>query len=146
MVPFPARVLIVEDSVDDALLTKRAIERSGFTVQVETVATAEEAARLLFEAKVPAPDLVLLDMNLPGMDGCALLSLLRKDDHLGQIPVLVFSSSADGQEVRRSYARGANCFLHKPDDADEYVDLVRKAVWFWLHTAELPTAPRAVLL
>jgi CheY-like chemotaxis protein len=137
----PARVLVVEDSPEDARLTCRAIERSGFTALVDTVMTAEEAARLLFDGRGPAPDLILLDLNLPGMDGCALLSLLRKDAHLGQIPVLVFSSSREPGDVRRAYARGANCFLHKPDDAEEYMDLVRKAVWFWLHTAELPAPP-----
>lgn len=138
----PARILLVEDNEADAELTCETLRAGRAAPQVEAVGDGQEArAYLLREppyGDAPRPDLILLDLNLPGLDGCSLLRELRGQDALRSIPVVVLSSSDSERDIARSYELGANCYLTKPMGLDAYQSVVRAVEEFWLNFAKLP--------
>jgi chemotaxis family two-component system response regulator Rcp1 len=139
----PARVLLVEDNEADARLTREALREAGEEVRLSTVADGEQALAFLRReggfAEAPRPDLVLLDLNLPRMDGLEVLAEMRADEGLACMPVIMLSSSAARQDVEASYARGANAFVAKPQDLDAFMDLIGAIRGFWLEVAQLPS-------
>ena len=147
MSPLPAarsaRVLLVEDNDADVRLTREALREAGEDVRLSAVGDGEHALAYLrreagFEG-APRPDLVLLDLNLPRMDGREVLDEMRADERLVRIPVIVLTSSAAGQDVEACYARGANAFVVKPQELDAFIDLIGAIRGFWLEVAQLPS-------
>jgi len=92
-------------------------------------------------AQASRPDIILLDLNLPGMSGLELLTKIKEDARLRMIPVIVLSSSEADADVIMSYRLGANCYFKKPSEWDEFVDIAKAIKDFWLHIVRLP--PRA---
>ncbi len=141
-----ARILQVEDNEADARLTREALREGGEGVRLSTVGDGEQAMAYLRRGAgyedVTRPDLVLLDLNLPRKGGLEVLEELRADPALALIPVIVLTSSAAERDVDACYARGANAFVVKPQDLDDFMDLVALIRSFWLDTARLPTAGR----
>ena len=139
----PARVLLVEDNEADVRLTREALREAGEDVRLSTVGDGEQALAFLRRvdgfAESPRPDLVLLDLNLPRKNGLEVLDEMRADERLTRIPVIVLSSSADRRDVEACYARGANAFVVKPLELDEFVDLIGAIHGFWLEVAQLPS-------
>ena len=90
-------------------------------------------------AEAPPPDLVLLDLNLPRRNGIEVLTEMRADEALAQIPVIVLTSSAERRDVEACYAAGANAFVVKPQDLDAFMDLIGAIRAFWLEVARLPS-------
>ncbi len=139
-----ARILQVEDNDADARLTREALREGGDDVRLSTVSDGEAA--LAYLRRDPGyedahrPDVVLLDLNLPRMGGLELLEAVRADPALAHIPVIVLSSSTTERDVHASYVRGANAFVVKPQDLDEFMDLIGAIRSFWLQTARLPSA------
>ena len=139
----PARVLLVEDNEADVRRTREALREAGENVRLSAVADGDLALAYLRReggyADVPRPDLVLLDLNLPRKNGLEVLEEMRADEHLRSIPVIVLTSSAARQDVEACYSRGANAFVVKPLELDEFMALIGAIRGFWLEVAQLPS-------
>lgn len=137
-----AEILLVEDSPSDSGLTIRALQKGRLRNNVSHVTEAEEALRFLRRegefASRPRPDLILLDLNLPGMNGHDLLQRIKNDTDLMAIPVVVMSSSQRAHDIDEAYRNRANCYVSKPVDAGKFVESVRAIEEFWLMVAKRP--------
>ena len=140
----PARVLLVEDNEADVRLTHEALREAGENVRRSAVADGDVALAYLRRESgyedAPRPDLVLLDLNLPRKNGLEVLEEMRGDEQLRSIPVIVCTSSSARQDVEASYALGANAYVVKPLELDEFMDLIGAIRGFWLEVAQLPSA------
>jgi two-component system, chemotaxis family, response regulator Rcp1 len=138
----PTEVLLVEDSPGDVRLTREAFRESSKPVRLHLAADGIEAMAFLrregIYANVPRPDLILLDLNLPKMDGREVLVLIKKDKSLKIIPTIILTTSDDEADVTISYQLQANCYLRKPAHWDAFDSLVRSINAFWLTRAKLP--------
>jgi CheY-like chemotaxis protein len=137
------QVLLVEDSPSDARLTEEAF-REGKIANVLTVVTDGCEALLYLQrqgkyADAPRPDLVLLDLNLPKMDGREVLRQIKTDDDLKTIPVVVLTTSEADQDVLKAYEYHANCYIRKPVDLTRFLQIVSMIEDFWLTVVKLPT-------
>ena len=134
----PVRVMLVEDNPGDVFLFNEAIQQhSNFPVQIEVIADGESAARLL-TGNGPVPDLVLLDLNLPKLDGFEVLQRL-KDVH-SRIPVIVLTSSESLRDMRAAYRLGASAYVTKPNDLDGVMRVVKGICSLWLEPIKQATA------
>jgi len=131
----PIDVLLVEDNPGDVRLTREAFQDGRINNTLHVVTDGEEALEFLFRrgeyGDAPCPHLVLLDLNLPRIDGQEVLEEMRDDPELKRIPVVILTSSESEQDVVRSYELQANAYLTKPVDPDEFTDLVRSFEEFW---------------
>jgi two-component system response regulator len=132
-------ILLVEDNPDDVELTLRAFARSNVLNEIVVATDGEEALRLLFGAQEPGaeepavvPEVVLLDLKLPKVDGLEVLRRLRGDDRTRRLPVVVLTSSNEERDIVRSYDLGANSFVRKPVDFAEFVIAARQLGLYWL--------------
>ena len=134
------RILLVEDSVADVELTLEALEDAKIANEVTVVRDGAAAlAHLRTTANGPdRPDLVILDLNLPRMSGHEVLAAMRADDDLRRMPVAILTTSSAEADVARTYDLGANCYLTKPVDVDQFVHVVRSIEDFWLGLVRLP--------
>jgi CheY-like chemotaxis protein len=144
----PLTILMADDDPDDRLLARMALERQGMHGVLRTVDDGEELLDYLHRrgayadpATSPRPHLVLLDLNMPRMDGREALQALKSDPALRQIPVVVLTTSRSDEEVFRSYDLGANSFVTKPVTFDELVAVMQRLDLYWLRTVSLPPAP-----
>jgi CheY-like chemotaxis protein len=137
-----AQVLLVDDNPADVDLTSDVLGKSKGRFHVSAVGDGEEAILFLRRAgryaDAPSPDLIVLDLNLPRKDGRAVLSEVKSDPDLARIPVVVFTTSQASSDVNRSYELGANCYLRKPGNLSEFVEVVQSMADFWLSFACLP--------
>lgn len=135
-------ILLVEDNPGDVRLVREALENQPRHSQLHVVADGIEALAFLrregSQAGTRRPDLILLDLNLPRMDGRELLAELKSDPELACIPVVVFTSSDADGDVERAYGLHANCYVPKPADLDRYLAAVRAIEELWLGWAQLP--------
>ncbi len=140
--PEPARILLVEDNPGDVRLTKEAFKQGRIENDLYVVSDGAEALDFLSQRgeydDVPRPDLILLDLNLPGKDGEDVLEDLKADPKLRSIPVIVLTSSRAEEDVARSYELHANAYLTKPVDPDEFIETVRAFEKFWFSVVRLP--------
>ncbi len=138
------RILLVEDSLADVELTLEALEDAKLANEVHVVRDGAEALNYLHQRdgheSAARPDLVILDLNLPKRSGQEVLSDLKADPHLRRIPVAILTTSAAEADVMRSYDLGANCYLTKPVDVDQFVRVVQTIEEFWLGVVRLPRA------
>ncbi len=132
-------ILLVEDNENDEVLTLRALKKSNISNRVVVVRDGAEALDYLFtrgaHANRPATDVtqvILLDLKLPKIDGLEVLRELRSDDRTKLLPVVVLTSSVEEQDVIRSYGLGANSYVRKPVDFNQFVDAVRQLGLYWL--------------
>jgi two-component system response regulator len=138
----PAQILLVEDSPTDVELTTEALAEGRVANQLHIVRNGEDALRFLRQedefADAPTPDIVLLDWNLPRMDGGEVLSAIRSDPALTHIPVVVLTTSSSDEDVLRSYRLHANSYVRKPLDLDQFIAAVRAIEGYWLSIVKLP--------
>jgi CheY-like chemotaxis protein len=139
----PIRILLVEDNPGDARLTIEALREAKVRNELEHVIDGEQALALLrrqgrFSNSV-RPDLILLDLNLPKMDGRAVLEEIKNDQDLRRIPVVILTTSQAEKDVLMSYNLHANCFITKPVDLDGFMEVVRRIESFWLTVVRLPS-------
>jgi len=138
----PIRLLLVEDNPGDVDLTREALEAGPRRFEISIAADGPAAlARLEGEppyARDKLPDLILLDLNLPKMNGQRVLARIRQTEALRQIPVVILTSSAAHQDVISSYAFGASCYVTKPIGLDAFRSAVRAVETFWFSVARLP--------
>jgi len=140
----PIDILLVEDSPSDTELTIEALREGNLNNRLSHVEDGVEALEFLSRknsyAQAPRPDLILLDLNLPRKDGRELLAELKSDPDFRTIPVVVLTTSKADQDILRAYQLQANCYITKPVDFEQFVDVVRSIEHFWLEVATLPTA------
>ena len=138
----PIEVLLVEDSPGDVRLTQEAFRNANPTVHLHVATDGAEAMVFLrhqgAHANAPRPDLILLDLNLPKMDGREVLAHIKQDESLKTIPTIILTTSDDEVDIVKSYKLQANCYLNKPVQLDHFDNLVKSINDFWLRDAKLP--------
>lgn len=135
-------VLLVEDSPGDVRLTQEAFRFAEKFVHLHVTSDGIEAMRFLRRegalGDAPRPDLILLDLNLPKMDGRQVLAHIKADENLKTIPTVILTTSAAEEDVTKSYQLRANCYLSKPVELEAFESLVKAISDFWLTKASLP--------
>jgi chemotaxis family two-component system response regulator Rcp1 len=143
----PKVLLLVEDSPGDVRLTMEAFRETDELIQIHVAADGVEAMAYLNKegehASALRPDLILLDLNLPRMDGREVLTRIKQDASLKLIPTVILTTSSDEEDIVWSYGLHANVYLTKPVQFDEFEDLVRNIRDFWLTLAHLPKQRQA---
>lgn len=138
----PVEILLVEDNAGDVRLTREALLEGKVYSNLHWAKDGVEALEFLrhegSHAEAPRPDIILLDLNLPKIDGREVLAAIKGDDQLKQIPVVVLTTSKAEEDVLRSYALHANCFITKPVDLDKFILVVKSIDRFWLTVVTLP--------
>lgn len=141
-------ILLVEDNPDDVELTRRAFARSNISNELVVAADGQEALDYLFAAGAHAdrdsrtlPQVVLLDLKLPKVDGLGVLRRLRADERTRRLPVVILTTSTEEKDILTSYELGANSYIRKPVDFAQFVDAARQLGLYWLVLNEPPPAP-----
>lgn len=141
----PIDILLVEDNPGDVRLTQEAFADGAINNDLHVVRDGQEALDFLYQdagyEDAPRPDLVLLDLNLPRVDGMTVLEEIKTTDAIRRIPVIILTSSEAEEDVVESYENHSNAYLTKPIDPDEFLNLVRSFEQFWLTLVELPPDP-----
>ncbi|MCU1456295.1 MAG: putative response regulator receiver domain protein [Actinomycetia bacterium] len=138
----PVDILLVEDDPGDVLITQEALADSKFLNRLSVVDNGEEALKYLrreppYEEAI-RPGLILLDLNLPRIDGREVLARVKDDPDLRRIPVVVLTTSAADEDIIRSYDLHANAYVTKPVDFDQFINVVRKVDEFYISIVKLP--------
>jgi two-component system, chemotaxis family, response regulator Rcp1 len=140
----PIVILLVEDNLGDVRLTREAFKEGKVQNRLLVVSDGVEAMSLLRQQGAhgasPRPDLILLDLNLPRMDGRQVLEEIKADPSLKRIPVVILTTSRAEEDILRTYDLHANCYISKPVDFETFLSVVRSIEDFWLTIARLPTA------
>jgi two-component system, chemotaxis family, response regulator Rcp1 len=138
----PAQVLLVDDSPGDIRLTREAFRDANSSLVLSVATDGVEAMAFLRRegdyVAAPRPDFILLDLNLPRMDGREVLEQIKKDDGLRTIPTVILTTSDSEVDILRSYELNANAYLRKPVTLEAFESLVRSINEFWLNKAMLP--------
>lgn len=137
----PIKIMLVDDNEADIELTKSTLEEGKVRMDIVTAGDGQQALDQLEESLSRGddlPDLILLDLNMPRLDGRGFLSKMRQRDELKAIPVVVLTSSDAEQDIVKSYKLGANCYVNKPVGLDEFQKIVRTVEHFWLTVVKLP--------
>jgi CheY-like chemotaxis protein len=147
----PITILVCDDDEDDRMLTQQALEDAHVSNDIRFVEDGEQLLDYLFQrgayagetGKAPRPGLILLDLNMPKMDGREALKLIKEDATLRDIPIVVLSTSRLDQDIIRSYQLGVNSFITKPVTFTGLVDAMNVLGRYWLEIVELPPTPAA---
>jgi CheY-like chemotaxis protein len=138
----PIEILLVEDSPSDTALTIEALKAGKIFNKLYTVEDGVEAMAFLRQEgaykNAPKPDLIMLDLNLPKMDGRQVLKELKSDPILKTIPIIVLTTSRAEEDILRSYELHANCYITKPVDFKQFINVVKSIENFWLSVITLP--------
>jgi len=139
----PIEILLVEDNPGDVRLTMEAFREVKVCNRIHTVYDGMQALNFLNRdgsyGNVPFPDLILLDLNLPKKNGREVLASIKADERTRHIPVVVLTTSKSEEDIVKSYELQASCFVTKPVDLDQFLEVVRSIGDFWLSTVKLPT-------
>jgi CheY-like chemotaxis protein len=139
----PIEVLLVEDSPGDVRLTREAFSEVNSSIHLHVAADGQEAMAFLrregVHARAPRPSIILLDLNLPKMDGREVLAQIKGDSNLKTIPIVILTTSNSQLDVERGYQLQANCYLSKPVQLDAFESLVKSINDFWLTKVKLPS-------
>jgi len=140
----PFEILLAEDNPGDVRLTREALRDTSISYHLHVVPDGVEALTFLRRqgpyTAAPKPDLIMLDLNMPRMDGRRVLALLKSDANLRSIPIVILSSSQNEADIQAAYELQANCYITKPTDLDQFINIVKEIEEFWAITAELPQA------
>jgi CheY-like chemotaxis protein len=139
-------ILLVEDNPDDVLLTLEVLKDAKVKNTLHVAEDGEEAMQFLYNqgkfVDAPRPDLILLDLNLPGKDGREVLSDIKEDPKLKRIPVVILTTSKDEEDIIRMYDHHANAYITKPVDFDQFISVVHTIEDFWLTIVKLPNGAK----
>ncbi len=141
----PVQILLVEDNPDDVLITRRALERSRVANDLHVARDGREALDFIFREgergqNTPRPDLILLDVNLPRVNGMEVLSRIRANTDTTFIPVIMLTSSDRDEDVVSSYTLGSNTYIQKPVEFDKFLHALDVLGEYWIVIATLPPA------
>jgi CheY-like chemotaxis protein len=143
----PIEILLVEDNPGDVRLTMEALRRGRVANTLHVVDHGDKALAFLRRegeyADAPRPGVVLLDLNLPGLDGRDVLAAVKSDPDLRRIPIIVLTTSSADRDIANSYDLGANCFISKPVALEDFLEVIKSFEGFWLTVVQLPESPRA---
>jgi len=135
-------ILMAEDSPTDLLMTREAVKASKLLNRVHTVSNGEEVLAFLRRegrfAEAPMPDLILLDLNMPRKGGLEVLAEIKADAQWKHIPVVILTASQAERDVTEAYGHHANCYIVKPVDFNQFVEVVRSIESFWFGIVKLP--------
>lgn len=138
-------ILIVEDSDDDYMATVRAFKKANLINPVQRCTNGDQALDYLFQRgefsgadKAPRPNIILLDLNLPGTDGKEVLRMIKAEPALQKIPVIVLTTSNAQQDIEQCYAAGANSYVQKPVDLVGFIQSVARLTDYWFNVSILP--------
>ena len=131
-------ILLVEDDPDHELLTIRALTKSNIVNEVAVARDGEEAIRLLFGPEPIKPQVILLDLKLPKVDGLEVLRRIRESDTTRMLPVVVLTSSDEERDLVRSYQLGVNSYIRKPVSFNDFAEATRQLGMYWLVLNECP--------
>jgi two-component system, chemotaxis family, response regulator Rcp1 len=135
-------ILLVEDNPGDVRLTREALKEGKVLNTLHVVGDGIDALEFLrhkgLYTKVPHPDIILLDLNLPRMDGRELLAEIKTDPNLRRIPVVILTTSKAEEDIIKSYDLHANCYITKPVDLDQFITVVKSVEEFWFTIVKLP--------
>jgi len=144
----PIEVLLVEDNPGDVRLTEEALKEGKLAVHLTVARDGLEATEILYQrnchANAKRPDLILLDLNLPKIDGRQVLQEIKNDPKLMRIPVVVLTTSEADSDILTTYGSHANCYITKPVDMDRFVDSVKLLEEFWFTIVKLPSHDSAL--
>lgn len=142
MVTKPIDILLVEDNPGDVRLTKEALKEGKIKNNLFVTPDGVEALQFLKQedeyAGAVRPDLILLDLNMPRMDGRELLEKIKQETELRRIPVVILTTSKSEEDIVKSYDLHANCYITKPVDLDQFINVVKSIEDFWLTVVKLP--------
>lgn len=134
--------VLIEDNEGDILLTREALDEAGVPYSLRVLRDGEKAMTFLTEiagtSQKPFPDLVLLDINLPKLDGHELLRFIKQHERLKQIPVVMFTTSEAQKDIAKAYRNHANCYITKPAEAEDYMAVLKQTEYFWGAMCQLP--------
>ncbi|HXS54684.1 MAG TPA: response regulator [Hanamia sp.] len=137
------KILLVEDNDGDIFLTLEALKEARIHNEIDVVKDGEKALQYLNKenefANAETPDLILLDINLPKVDGKEVLARIKSDDVLKVIPVVMLTTSDSERDIMDSYQNHANCYITKPVDFQKFIDVVQTVKNFWINIVQLPT-------
>lgn len=140
--PTRIQILLVEDNPADVQMILMLLKKSNLNYQINTVRDGDAATNYLFDkvrnGTAERPDLIILDLNLPRKDGRQVLKEIRDAPDVSGIPILIFSTSRDQEDVCKCYELHANCYITKPSDLKNFNAVMKSVEQFWLSTAELP--------
>ncbi len=143
-----AQVLLVEDNPGDIQLTREAFSEMGKAYTLHVVEDGEQALDFLTKPQNGAspvrPDLILLDLNLPKKTGIEVLQVIKTDDRLKSIPVVVLTTSNHKDDITKAYALHANCYINKPVDLNDFFKVIHRLTEFWLDIVRRPTPTESV--
>lgn len=135
-------VLMVEDNEGDIFLAKEAVDELHLHIHLDVVHDGEEAIRYLRKkgefSNITVPDLILLDINIPKIGGLDVLKIIKQNLKIQKVPVVVFSTSTSPKDVNKAYSLHANCYIEKPDDAEQFAEIMRAIGWYWGELSTLP--------
>ncbi len=142
----PAEILLVEDNENDELLTRLAFKKAKSTAQLHHVQDGEQCMAFLRKqgqyVAAPTPDIILLDLNMPRMDGREVLIAISADEHLRHLPVVILTTSSAQQEILKMYQLRCSSYIIKPVDFEQFVQVIRLFSDYWLTAVVLPSLPR----
>lgn len=135
-------ILLVEDNEGDIVLAKEALKEAKIPNRITVVTDGEKALQYLFREDgfhdASHPDLILLDINLPKVDGMEVLARIKSDPALKTIPVVMLTTSTSERDVMHAYKNYVNCYINKPIDLEEFIRVIKNIEGFWLNLVKLP--------
>jgi chemotaxis family two-component system response regulator Rcp1 len=144
----PAEILLVEDNYGDALLTRKAFKTAKIISNITIAIDGEQALAMLRRVPpytmAPIPDVILLDLNLPKKNGHEVLQEIKSNERLKRIPVIILTSSLAEKDVVKSYELHANCYIVKPVDPQEFIEIAKMIERFWFNIVVLPDNEKIV--
>lgn len=132
------KILIVEDSDEDFYTTTRAFEEAGIANGIDRCIDGEEAIAYLESNSDALPNIVLLDLNLPKLDGREVLRKMKQSEAWCELPVIVLTTSSATDDIKESYANGANSYIQKPVDLDNFIEAIKRLKDYWFEIVILP--------
>ena len=141
-----AEILLVDDNEDDVFLTREAFDAASLRVNLHHVDNGEKCLQFLRRqgpyADAPTPDLILLDMHMPVMNGHEVLAAMVADDKLRHLPVVVLTTSYEAADIQKMYALRCNSYITKPVDFDNFLDVISKFADYWLTVVVIPDSTK----
>lgn len=139
----PVQILLIEDNPGDIRLTQEAFRESTLSIVLNVATDGVEGMNYLRKkgtyADAVTPDLILLDLNLPKLDGREVLQEVKADEFLRRIPIVILTTSTADQDIQKAYTYHVNSYINKPVDFDKFFEIIQRIEAFWLTTAVLPT-------
>lgn len=135
-------ILLVEDNPGDVRLVQEIFEDGKIYNKLDVTRDGEEALNYLYQRgeykNTPRPDLILLDLNLPKKNGSEVLAQIKEDEQLRRIPVIILTASKADDDINKAYNHHVNCYLTKPIDLNQFIQVVNQIKTFWLSIVQLP--------